>query len=231
MRDYILTSSEDIIRDYILETIKDTTRHFRFGGIVVNQIEPAEEGVDFSPVFIAVEEKFPSHYFSKLEGVEIAHRAEFDDRNISALYSNNWLFLSNKQEGITDLLDDLVHEMAHHIETIYKEEVYGDNDLASEFLKKRKMLEQELKSEGYWTKEYNFKNIKYSKGLDTFLYNRVGKNMLRTCTTGVFIRPYASVSLREYFATGFEAYYMGKKEILFKISPVLYNKIENLHNL
>jgi len=49
-------------------------------------------------------------------------------------------------------------------------------------------------------------------------------------TTGLFIRPYASISLREYFATGFEAYYLGKKNSLEKISPMLYDKINELHH-
>ena len=55
--------------------------------------------------------------------------------------------------------------------------------------------------------------------------------MLRLVTTGIFIRPYAAISLREYFATGFEAYYLGKRNELFKISPYLFQKIEQLHNL
>jgi hypothetical protein len=54
--------------------------------------------------------------------------------------------------------------------------------------------------------------------------------MLKMVTTGIFIRPYASVSIREYFATGFEAYYLGKQEALEKISPMLYDKITELHN-
>ena len=50
-------------------------------------------------------------------------------------------------------------------------------------------------------------------------------------TTGIFIRPYGSVSLREYFATGFEAYYLGDKNLLNKISPHLYEKVDALHYL
>ena len=49
-------------------------------------------------------------------------------------------------------------------------------------------------------------------------------------TTGLFIRPYAAVALREYFATGFEAYYLGKQATLEKISPILFDKITELHN-
>ena len=55
--------------------------------------------------------------------------------------------------------------------------------------------------------------------------------MLRMATTGIFIRPYAAVSLREYFATGFEAYYLGQQNTLEKISPILFDKIDELHHL
>ena len=52
--------------------------------------------------------------------------------------------------------------------------------------------------------------------------------MLRLATSAIFIRPYAAVSLREYWATGFEAYFMGQKEQLQKISPDLYDKINDI---
>ena len=78
---------------------------------------------------------------------------------------------------------------------------------------------------------YDFDKLKFDENFDKFLYQRVGRNMLRLVTAGSFIRPYASVSLREYFATGFEAYYLGKRDTLERISPILYDKIEELHNL
>ena len=66
---------------------------------------------------------------------------------------------------------------------------------------------------------------------DKFLYDRVGKSMLRMVTAGIFIRPYGAVSIREYFATGFESYYLSteKRELLFDLSPDLYKKIEDLN--
>ena len=125
-------------------------------------------------------------------------------------------------------MDDIVHEIAHHLETLYTEELYGDTALLSEFIRKRMQLEFELRSEGYWTNEYDFRDLKYNEGLDKFLYQRVGKKMLKTLTAELFIRPYASVSLREYFATGFEAYYLGKATELMRVSPALYTKISTL---
>ena len=129
------------------------------------------------------------------------------------------------------MIDDIIHEFAHHVETLLTDEIYGSGVVAREFKKKRFQLKFELESEGYWTKDYDFDNIEYDSDFDTFLYKRVGGNMLRMATTGIFIRPYAAISLREYFATGFEAYYMGKKNKLDKISPVLYDTIDEIHHL
>ena len=129
------------------------------------------------------------------------------------------------------MLDDLIHEFAHHLETRQFELIYEDGKVKKEFLKKRAELEFELRSEGYWTDEYDFSDIQYNQEFDDFLYKRVGLNMLKMITTGMFIRPYAAVSFREYFATGFEAYYLEDKEKLDQISPVLYDKVNELHNL
>jgi hypothetical protein len=113
---------------------------------------------------------------------------------------------------------------------LYPEELYADQKIKDEFLKKRAQLEFELRAEGYWTKEYDFKDLKYDSELDTFLYKRVGDTLLKLMTAGIFIRPYASISLREYFATGFEAYFLEDKEKLKEISPELFKKIETLTN-
>ena len=87
-----------------------------------------------------------------------------------------------------DLIDDVVHEIAHHVETEFIEEIYGDEKIKKEFLNKRKQLEFELRTEGLWTKEYDFENLKFDKNFDNFLYKRIGPNLLRMVTTGIFIR-------------------------------------------
>ena len=116
------------------------------------------------------------------------------------------------------------------MEIKFPELIYSDETLINEFRRKRQELNFELRSEGYWTDEYDFHNLKFDEDFDKFLYKRVGKNMLQMVTAGMFIRPYASISLREYFATGFEAYYLGQENTLERISPMLYNKINELHH-
>lgn len=218
------------MRDYITEKVKNNTRYFKFGNIDVEEIEPCPDSVNLPAVFKTIEDHLPSHYFQGLKGVKIGTFAEFETRDANAFYDDGVFYISNKQNNSEDILDDMVHEFAHHLETLYPHEIYEDDRVVHEFLKKRQELEFELRSEGYWTSDYNFDNLDYDERLDKFLYKRVGPQMLRMVTVGSFIRPYASVSLREYFATGFEAYYLGKKEELEKSSPMLYDKINELHH-
>ncbi len=66
-------------------------------------------------------------------------------RSVNALYRDNmFLHISNKQDNANDLMDDIVHEFAHHVETLFPEEIYGDKQLINEFLKKRQELKFEL---------------------------------------------------------------------------------------
>jgi len=216
--------------DYITEKVENTTRFFKFGPVNVEEIEPVNGNVNLQAIFKTVEKHFPSHYFTDLRAVKIGNFADLQNKNFSALYDDGIFYISNTQPDSQSILNDVVHEFAHHLEKIYTEFIYGDDSIVKEFLRKRQGLNFELRSEGYWTDEYDFDELKYNEEFDNFLYKRVGKNMLRMATSGIFIRPYASVSLREYFATGFEAYYLGERETLSRISPQLYNKIEELHN-
>ena len=218
------------MKDYILEKVKDTTRHFKFGSVPVMQRDELPENVNTQAIFRSVENLLPAKFFRGLKGVEIGHQEIFNDRNANALYDDGVFYITHEQDDAADLINDIVHEFAHHVEMLYPEELYADQKIKDEFLKKRAQVEFELRSEGYWTKEYDFKNLKYNSELDTFLYKRIGNNLLKLMTTGIFIRPYASISLREYFATGFEAYFLEDKEKLKEISPELFKKIKTLIN-
>ena len=217
------------IRDYITEKALQTPKVFNFADIEVEQTDEIEDGFDCEKLFKDVEQAIPRKFLKNLKKVKIEDREEFAERNVTALYNDGVLYLAPKLGKDGSMLTDIIHELAHHVETLYTNLIYGDESVQREFLRKRHELEFELRSEGYWTEEYDFEDINYSNNLDNFLYKRVGPNMLRLATSGMFIRPYAAVSIREYFATGFEAYYLGKREKLDKISPVLYDKIVELH--
>ena len=216
------------MRDYIRERVESTPTSFRLKDIDIVEEDPLSSHLSIDTLLKMLKKNVPNCFYQGIKTIRIGNYEEFERRDASAFYRDQELFVSSKQDNYPDIMDDIVHEIAHHVETLYTEEIYSDTTLIAEFLRKRSQLQFELRSEGYWTDQYDFRNMKYSKNFDEFLYKRVGKNMLSMATTGLFIRPYASISMREYFATGFEAYYLGQKDALHRISPALYQKISDL---
>ena len=49
-------------------------------------------------------------------------------------------YITNDQDNAADLIDDIIHEFAHHVEMLYPEEIYGDEKLKKEFIKSHKTL-------------------------------------------------------------------------------------------
>ena len=68
----------------------------------------------------------------------------------------------------------------------------------------------------------------YSYEFDMFLFEEVGYPTLTTLTMGLFLTPYGTTSLREYFAESFEYYFLREPEYVQTISPMSYGKIQEL---
>ena len=73
-------------------------------------------------------------------------------------------------------------------------------------------------------------NIEYNKEIDFFLYKTIGYDILNQMVANIFVSGYAATSVSEYFARGFEEYFIGDRESFKKMSPVLYRIIEILVN-
>lgn len=216
------------MREYIREKQERSFSPLESGKVKIVIDDDLKDSISIKDVLNSVGNIIPGYFLDGIESIHVGDYTEFEERDVNAVYRDGKLFLSSHQTDNKDMLDDIVHEIAHHLESKYPEEIYGDKSIIDEFLRKREQLRFEIRSDGYWTDEYDFKNIKFDKAFDDFLYKRLGRKKLKSLTSGMFIRPYASVSAREYFATGFEAYYLGQRDTLFAISPVLYSKIETL---
>ena len=129
------------------------------------------------------------------------------------------------------MIDDIVHEISHLVEEDHSNHIYGDDAIEMEFISKRIALKRILESHGYSMSFYNFTNLDFSQDLDSFFYDVVGYPKLNNFVMGLLISSYAATSLREYFASGFEEYYLGDRDALAQISPKLYNNINQLNQM
>ena len=100
--------------------------------------------------------------------------------------------------------------------------------LENEFIEKRKQLFHMLAERNYDIPTKYFLDPEYDEDFDMFLYTVVGYPVLLTLTYDLFTSPYAITSLREYFAKGFEEYFLGDQKNFKQTSPVLYNNIKEM---
>ena len=142
------------------------------------------------------------------------------------MYQDGAIYITNNQDNDLDLIDDLIHEIAHANETNYAHIVYEDDRLETEFKHKRASLYRILKNLDSYEVPLNLvSEINYDRRIDDFLYKEVTYPVLNQLTSNLFSSPYAATSIREYFAKGFEEFYLGNRHRLKEVSPALYNKL------
>ena len=74
---------------------------------------------DIEKVISKVESIIPNFLRSEVEMVIVGHFKEFEENDTNAFYSDGGLFISNNQTDNADLIDDIIHEIAHSVEEMY----------------------------------------------------------------------------------------------------------------
>lgn len=217
-----------VYENYILRKSLPTL----YGNVQAVVREPLPENIDFEYVLLDVQNKVPYHLAKGLKKIVVGDFDFLNERDLTAIYRNGHIFLTNIQDNAEDMLDDIVHEIAHHCELKHKDYIYGDGLLEKEFLKKRRAFRDKLESMGYDCSPYDFENVEYDEDLDLFLYQEVGYGVINADADEFFYSPYAATSVQEYYANGFEHHIMAKipYEKLRMMCPELNNKINNLIN-
>lgn len=217
-----------VSKNYIIQKQK-VNNHFTKSGIEVFVKDSLNDNTSISSAIDLLFEKVPDILLQNIRKIYVGQYKELNDRSIQAMYKDASIFVTNKQNSTEDLLDDLIHEVAHSVEEVYGNFIYEDQQVEKEFLNKRKDLWLKLKNRGFVCDLELFLNTKYTTEFDMFLYKKVGYDIMRTTTADLFHSPYAATSLREYFANGFEAFFL--KEDLSRLkfsSPKLFMKISKL---
>ena len=91
----------------------------------------------------------PEHLVYGLESIFIGQFEEIEAREMNAMYKDGTIYATNLQDDEDDLIDDIVHEIAHLVEDNLGHHIYDDRKVIDEFLGKRGRLYEILKSEGY----------------------------------------------------------------------------------
>ena len=202
-------------------------REYYIHHIPVFVVDTINEDVDIAEFCIEAEETLSPHLLSNVEVVYIGDLAELQGRN--AMFSNGAIYMVASEPTVFDMMENFVHEVAHSLEHKYGMLIYQD-DLINEFAGKRKRLKSMLEAEGFRINPLLYGFTEYNEKFDNFLANTVGYPTLLTLTMGLFCSPYGATSIQEYFANGFEKYFLDNPRVVRDISPTLYRKIEEIIN-
>jgi hypothetical protein len=176
----------------------------------------------------AAEEVIPSTLLNNVDVVYIGGMRELNGRNAS--YHEGAIYMTNTEPTCEDMLENFIHEVAHSLESTFGADIYTQ-DLIDEFKGKRKKLFHILQAHGFDPSRASAEDLEYSAQWDKYLSDVVGYPALLNLTMGLFASPYAATSIQEYFANGFEKYYLEEPWNLKKVSPILFEKIEAVVNV
>lgn len=217
--------------------LKENKEHYLFNRILVYEKDYLPNNINANKAITTIEKKIPEFCFQYIDDIFIGDFEEFRKNNTNAFYSDGAIYITNNQSSEKDLIDDIIHELGHSLEEVYKIDIYGDKKIIDEFLSKRKQLFNRLSKYNSQLKKRlplsiaDFLNINYNEKLDYELYNDWGYDLLFGLSKDIFISPYAITSIREYFANGFENYYCHDSILVKKISPNLFEKIEEIDTI
>jgi len=195
--------------------------------------KPLKKDIDIEKVMGLLRSNLP---VSSYVGINNVYFGEFDilkKRSLTALHHKDNIYISSEQmSSEKEILDDLVHEFAHRFEENNSEKIYEDGKIINEYLGKMNRLHdlitQDYDLDYFGITYFDFINTEFDEKFDKFLYEKIGYEEIENMAPTLFIRPYAATSVREYFATGFEDYYLEGGLQLKKISPILHSRIELL---
>ena len=224
------------IGSYLSKSLKEQNQRSRerslFNTIPVIIKDFPPDNVNIDDVLNTLETRIPFWFFQEVDVVYIGTFDMFIKRQVEAVYEDGAIYVFNEQLTSEDFVESIGHEIAHALEAQMPEEIYGDHRLEAEFVGKRRRLRDVLVAHGYQYTEGSFLDSEYREAFDQFLYKDVGYPVLTSLTSGLFMSLYAATSLREYFANGFEWFFLkGEKTFLKKISPMLYYKLDILSNM
>ena len=219
---------------WIFESINKSKRmkdHYKLHdiNIFIKDQLPEDISVDFVLKYIS--KRIPSHLLRGVDMIYIGQFEQLNKREVNALFEDGAIYLTNEQDDDKDMIDDIIHEIAHSIENLYGDVIYDDGRVNREFIGKRKRLYSLLNQYDYNPPKEVQYQVEFSHELDDYFYKEVTYDVMWNFINGLYPSPYAATSLREYFARGFEEYVMENKRELKDICPILYSKIKDLYEL
>ena len=210
---------------------KKLRNHYKMHDVDIFIKDPLPDHINVNFVFSTISKRVPSHLLSGIDIIYVGQFDVFKEKEVNAVYQDGAIYVTNEQSNEMDMIDDLIHEVAHSAEERFTEKIYSDNTIKTEFLTKRSRLYELLDTYDYEPPPKIKVEYHYDNEIDMYFYRTVGYETLWNLVNGIFLSPYSATSLREYFAVCFEEYFLNDKKEVSKLCPAVFTKLEEIEFL
>jgi len=212
---------------WIEESIKRSRKmkdHFNLNGVAVIVKDSLPEEVDLEFVLNYIAARVPFYLTQNIELIYVGQFPEMKEREINAFFENDAIYVTNEQEDEMEMIEDIIHEISHAVEYYNQEFIYGSGSLQREFIAKRSRL-SDLLSQKYKVPSHFDVHFDFDQTIDDFLFHDVGYEALNQICVNIFPSGYAATSVSEYWAKGFEELFIGDRNVLKEMCPVLFRTL------
>ncbi len=215
------------LKDFITERLRGTPQVLRLKGIPV---EAKGTKADVAQVIRDLEDRVPDHFLTHLQIISIDRFPDLEKDQLLSDYNNNEIRILSTLRA-EEMFSAMLHEIAHHVETLYNQDIYGDGSIISEFLGKRDNLYRRIAGKFAAVDQKMFRTIEFDDRLQDLFYETIGLDAMTNFVLGLFPSPYAAVSVKEYWAIGFENFITDQysNDFTKRISPNLYKKLNEVY--
>ena len=163
----------NMIKSSSEKSVKQIGEYYLTGDTKMFVTEPLPDNIDINDISVFLKTRIPNKFVSLIDVIYVGQFDHLNDRNINAVFMDGALYLTNEQDNLKDMIDDIVHEVAHAVEIRYQAFLYADEKIKNEFLRKREALRRIIKYEGYETDPAYYNNVDYNVEFDSFLYKEI----------------------------------------------------------
>ena len=101
--------------------------------------------IDPDFVFKYINARIPFYLTTGIDIIYIGQFPYMKEKEANAYYEDGAIYVTNDQDDEMDMIDDIIHEMAHAVEVNNDELIYGSGYVQREFLAKRENLFMRMK--------------------------------------------------------------------------------------
>ena len=107
---------------------------------------------------------------------------ELKNTDRRAVFMDGGIYVTNEQPSSEQMLEDIIHEIAHAVEEEYNNFIYSDGQVEREYLSKKKRFLDTLSSYGHRVPNRVRVGSEYSRELDDFLFYNIIQLKINTIT-------------------------------------------------